>query len=102
MSPSQAPQDALAAAHRGENFTGTIELGGHAFDRCHFRDAILVYSGGPVALEACTFTNVSFIMRGPALEAMRFLATMHRIGFSQMVDTMFHRIRTGQLRDEPY
>lgn len=93
---------AVAAVFRGENLTGQIELGGKQFDRCHFRDAILVYSGGPMQLDDCTFTNVSFIMRGQALEAMRFLSTMHRIGFADMVNTMFHRIRTNQLKDEPY
>jgi hypothetical protein len=102
MSPTEGTFDALSLTHRGENLTGRIELGGRFFERCAFKDAILVYSGGPTRLDGCSFTNVSFLVAGSALEAMRFLATMQQIGFGSMVDMMFHRIKTNQLRDEPY
>lgn len=36
---------------------GEVQLDGNSFDGCTFKDTVIAYDGGPVAIVGCTFTG---------------------------------------------
>jgi hypothetical protein len=86
----------------GEHLTGRIEMDGHRFEKCIFRDAVLVYAGGtsPILLNN-DFHRVSFMFDGAAANTIRFLTGMRSIGFQQLVDATLANIREGRHPELP-
>jgi hypothetical protein len=86
----------------GEHLTGRINMDGNRFDKCVFRDAVLVYSGGrPPILFNNDFARCSFLFEGEAANAIRFLTGMRRIGFRDLVDSTLYNIKTGYYDQVP-
>jgi hypothetical protein len=49
----------------------------HRFERCTFRDAELVYTGGtPPALIDCSFENARLVFEGPADSTVQYLRAL--------------------------
>lgn len=76
--------------HRGEIFTGDVELDGQGFTDCTFAGATLIFSGDalPTAFVNCTFNDVTVSFRGSADTTVRLLrgfATEPGSIFAQMV-----------------
>jgi hypothetical protein len=86
----------------GEHLTGRINMDGNRFDKCIFRDALLVYSGGrPPILINNDFARCSFLFEGGAANTIRFLTAMRRIGFRDLVDSTLYNIKTGHYHQAP-
>lgn len=57
--------------------TGRVQLDGSSFERCVFRNAVLIYGGGvPSKIAGCTFEQVSFHFVGPAGSTLALLQAM--------------------------
>ncbi len=65
------------AAHKDKTLTGPVDLDGGQFQSIVFKNAQLIYSGGPPPnFQDCAFENVTFEFRGPAHRTVLFLRSM--------------------------
>ncbi|MGZ5786542.1 MAG: hypothetical protein ACXWJM_11530 [Ramlibacter sp.] len=81
----------------GEHLTGRIEMDGNRFEKCIFRDAVMIYAGGPPpTLLSNNFERASFTFEGAAASTILFLTSMRTSGFETIVDSTLENIRTGR------
>jgi len=61
----------------GRTLTGRILLDGIAFERCEFRNAVLIYAGGALPqLAGCSFVDTTFEFQDGAARTLRLLQAM--------------------------
>ena len=61
----------------GKMLTGPVLLDGASFERCRFRKAVLVYTGGePPRIHDCAFEEVAFQFQGAAGRTLGLLQAM--------------------------
>ena len=78
-----------------KTITGRVKLDNTRFERCRFRDAVLVYAGGaPPLLRNCSFENTSFEFADAAGRTLALLQAMGspRSGLRDVVKASFPRI----------
>jgi hypothetical protein len=64
-------------AFQDQTFGGRVIIDGATFERCRFRGAVLVYTGGaPPSIQGCSFEDVSFEFAGAAGRTMGVLKAM--------------------------
>ena len=71
-----------------QTFEGQFEVDGHRFERCTFRDAVLVYRGGPKPdFRKCNLVRSIFAFEGPAGNTLTLLQDFSRreSGFQKLV-----------------
>ncbi len=60
-----------------QTITGPVLLDGASFQRCRFRHAVLVYTGGePPRIQECAFEDVAFQFQGAAGRSLALLQAM--------------------------
>ncbi len=60
-----------------QTLSGPILLDGASFERCRFRRAVLVYTGGtPPRIQDCAFEEVAFQFQGAAGRSLALLQAM--------------------------
>ena len=68
---------AAGPAYTNRTLSGRVPLDGASFERCRFRRATLVYSGGaPPRIEGCAFEAVTFEFEGAAGRTLALLNAM--------------------------
>jgi hypothetical protein len=78
-----------------EVLTGRVNLDGASFERCHFSEAVLVYSGGaPPQIRDCKFEKVRFEFAGAAGRTLGFLQALSRpsSGLTEVFKASFPRL----------
>ncbi len=79
LSPTVRPTDPRDESRHfeSETFTGHVLLDASSFDRCRFRKAVLIYTGGePPRIENCGFEEVTFQFQGAAARTLGLLQAM--------------------------
>jgi hypothetical protein len=79
----------------GQRFTGDVILDNTTFERCAFKNARLVYRGGPPpSIHDCAFEGVSFRFDGAAGRTLAFLQAMtaSSSGFRDIFKASFPRL----------
>jgi hypothetical protein len=79
LSPAVRPAepDGGPRSFESETLSGTVLLDDARFDRCRFRNAVLVYAGGaPPRIENCGFEDVTFQFQGAAARTLGLLQAM--------------------------
>ena len=78
--PSPSRSAELVAEPRSfedQTLSGPILLDGGSFQRCRFRQAVLVYTGGaPPRIQDCAFEEVAFQFQGAAGRSLALLQAM--------------------------
>ena len=60
-----------------QTLSGNILLDGASFQRCRFRQAVLIYTGGaPPRIQDCAFEDVAFQFQGAAGRSLALLQAM--------------------------
>ena len=67
---SRGPLDAIISKHFVEK---TMQMDGHRFLDCTFRNCRLIYSGGNAAWERAAFSNCQLQFRGAAKRTLEYL-----------------------------
>ena len=77
-SPSRPrAQDSDDRVFEDQTLTGAILLDEGSFERCHFKQAVLIYAGGvPPRLKDCRFEGVAFQFDGAAGRTLALLQAM--------------------------
>jgi len=82
-----------------------VLLDGNSFTGCAFRECRVIFSGmQPCELVACTFEQVSWVIRGPAAELLKLLVGLYHHGGQggrQLVEDTFDNIRRGRQGPDP-
>jgi hypothetical protein len=79
----------------GQRFTGDVILDNTTFEECAFKQAKLVYFGGPPpSIRDCVFDSVSFRFDGAAGRTLAFLQAMTSpsSGFRDVFKASFPRL----------
>lgn len=87
----------------GNSYTGVVvQLDNNSFSDCRFDGCRMVYSGlGPVSLQGCSFSNVSWEFAGGAQNTISFLSGIYNgmgEGGRVLVENTFAAIRGGNLQ----
>ena len=73
---------------------GTVQLDGRRFINCVFIEATLVFAAkAPVSLQGCIFTNVKWVLDGPAALTVSFLTALYHGGARELVENAFEAIK---------
>jgi hypothetical protein len=70
-----------------QNFSGTrLKVDGTLFEKCHFDNCTLVYSGGELPqFRGCTMTQIQFALDGPAARTAAYIRTTFQAGAGAVV-----------------
>lgn len=75
----------------------TVELDGHHYENCKFRNCWVIYKGvSPFNLISCNFSGCKWKFEGPASNTIHFLRMMYtEMGTfgQQMVEATFENIK---------
>ncbi|MCQ8881709.1 hypothetical protein NQS96_07855 [Pseudoalteromonas shioyasakiensis] len=77
-----------------------VEIDGKNFLNCEFVGSILKFKGtGPIGMNHCNFSDVRWVMDGPAGNALELMGSLYRTGdpiLIQMVEATFARMKAEQ------
>lgn len=84
-------------SYNGTYEATTVQLDGHLYENCTFRDCDIIYKGsGNVNLIGCKFYDCRWKLDGAAANTLKFLRTMYKdmgdFG-KEMVEATFENIK---------
>jgi hypothetical protein len=78
-----------------KTLSGRVPLDSRTFERCRFKNAVLVYSGGPPpSIVNCSFEEVGFEFQGAAGRTLALLQALSapRSGFREIFKATFPKM----------
>lgn len=89
--------------HKNQTFENVnVDLDGHSYDGCTFRNCQLVYRGGePPTIINCSFYGVTFGFDDAAGRTVNFMSLLFHGGFRHVIDATFNNIRHGTVPNQP-
>ena len=79
-----------------------ITLDGNSYLRCKFKNCHLIYGGGAITIEGCSFVDVSWGFDGDAARAILFMRSIYHMGEDgrTTIESTFDKIRGKPMSDE--